>query len=211
MSKRRTINIKRAAAFVALAGLVIFSLFTLIAQPGAHRHGTGTFLASIALAAEKKTAAHGAPEVSPRTGSDESTATMTIFKPDPLTTLAESLKAKERELAEREKALKKKEDYLESLRKETATNLAKIEELYNKLEQKSAQAKMQREKDLAKWRSIYQSMQPDKAGPIIQGLDTDSAIELLAQMDAKKAAKILSAIEPKKAVELAKRLSDKKP
>lgn len=211
MSKQRMIHIKRVAATLGLAGLVIFSIFTMIAQPGTGRRHSGTLLATEAVAAEKKATARATPEVSPRGVTDDSTATMTIFKPDPLTTLGESLKAKERELAEREKALKKKEEYLESLRKETSANLARIEELYNKLEQKSAQAKLQREKDLAKWRSIYQSMQPDKAGPIIQGLETDFAIELLSQMDAKKAAKILSAIEPKKAVELSKKLGDKKP
>jgi flagellar motility protein MotE (MotC chaperone) len=150
-----------------------------------------------------------------------STASLTVFQPDPLATLAESLKKKEKALAERELALKKKEEYLESVRKETAGNLAKIQALYDKLEKQAAAAALaeqqrqknqaQRDKELSKWRNIYSSMPPEKAGPIIQGLETDFALELLSQMEPKKAAKILSAIQPEKAVELGKKLAVKKP
>lgn len=218
-------RIKRLAAVGGLAGLVIFSLFTAISQPGTHPRRSGTLLASQAFASEKPAGAAapaataraaGTPRASApepaatRPAADDTSATRIIFRPDPLATLADSLKQKERDLDEREKALKKKEEYLEAIRKETATNLASIKDLYNKLEMKSAQAKQQREKDLAKWRSIYQSMPPEKAGPIIQGLETDLALELLSQMDPKKAAKILSTIQSQKAVELTKKLGEKK-
>lgn len=215
MSREKTIHFKRLAGTAVLGGLVIFSLFTAIFQPGAHSRRSGTLLATQAYAEEahsvKTTPAAGGETLSPKFGGEESSATQPIFRlDDTQTLLAEKLKRKEQELEAREQALKKKEAYLESLRKETAANLAKIEDLYNKLAQQSVQAQQKREKDLAKWRSIYQAMAPEKAGPIISGLETEFALELLSQMEPKKAAKILAAVEPQKAVELAKKLGDKK-
>jgi flagellar motility protein MotE (MotC chaperone) len=215
MSGQRATHFKRMAGTAVLGGLVIFSLFTAIYQPGARARLSGTLLATPACAEEAQTAksapATGGEMPSPKFGGQESSATQPIFRLDETQTrLAEKLKRKEQELEAREQALKKKEAYLESLRKETAANLAKIEDLYNKLAQQSAQAQQKREKDLAKWRSIYQAMAPEKAGPIIAGLETDFALELLSQMEPKKAAKILAAVEPQKAVELAKKLGEKK-
>jgi flagellar motility protein MotE (MotC chaperone) len=215
MNRERATHYKRLAGSAILGGLVIFSLFTAIFQPGAHSRRSGTLLATQAWAEEvhpvksTPTAAGKAPGL--KLGNEESSATQPIFSlDDAQALLAEKLKRKEQELDAREQALKKKEEYLETLRKETAANLAKVEALYNKLAQQSVQAQQKREKDLAKWRSIYQAMAPEKAGPIISGLETDFALELLSQMEPMKAAKILAAVEPQKAVELAKKLGDKK-
>lgn len=217
MKRQGTSNWKRIAMMTGVTALVISSVFTAIVQPGVRTRRSGTLLATQAMAQEAESAAPAAPEaaaerLSPQFGGEaQTTASLRIFESDPLAARAELLKKKELELAAREKALKEKEAHLETLRRETAANLAKIEDLYKKLEQKSAQAQQQREKDIAKWRSIYQSMPAEKAGPIIQGLDTEFALELLSQMDPKKAGKILSAVDPQKAVELAKRLGNKKP
>lgn len=214
MKRQKTSNWKRIAMLTGLSALVISSVFTAIVQPGVRKGRTGTLLATQAMAQEHEPVVEAAEaeRLSPQFGgAAQTTASLTIFKSDPLAARAELLKKKELELASREKALKEKEAHLETLRRETAANLAKIDELYKKLEQKSAQAKLQREKDIAKWRNIYQAMPAEKAGPIIQGLDTEFALELLSAMEPKKAGKILSAVDAQKAVELAKKLGDKKP
>lgn len=207
MSTQQKKKLGRAAAVAGITGLLIFGVFTAFCQPGTRPADSGTLFATPAIAQGKT-----APTSRATGPSDEETSStqVEIFKPDPVGTLAETLRQRQRDLDEREKALKKREDALELIKKETANNLARIEDLYNRLEQKSAQAEQQRQKDLAKWKSIYQSMPPEKAGPIIQGMETGLALELLSQMDPKKAAKILSSIKPDKAVELAKRVGDRK-
>jgi flagellar motility protein MotE (MotC chaperone) len=134
-------------------------------------------------------------------------AVASAFQPDPLQSLAESLRLKERELAEREAALNKREKYVEALGLEVQQALAKIEQERRKMEAMATQADAERQKQLKKWIEIFQKMTPDKVAPALTGLAPDFQLQLLGQMDSAKAAKILNALPPDKAATISKQLA----
>lgn len=141
-----------------------------------------------------------------KAGGAKSGEAASVFAPDPLAKLADSLKERERKLDEREAALKKEEQRLEALRKETEQNLGKIELRLKEMQTISGEAAQKHKQDLTKWVNIYQGMAPEKAGPIIEGLASPFALELLSSMEPKKAGKILGNISAEKAIELGKKL-----
>jgi flagellar motility protein MotE (MotC chaperone) len=177
----------------------------------------GTFLASSAWAQgsepskeARRPALHdratSATTVKQGAGQDRDAITA-AFQPDPLQSLAESLRLKERELADREAALDKREKYVEALGLEVQQALAKIEKERLKMEVMATQADAERQKQLKKWIEIFQKMSPDKVAPILTGLAPEFQLQLMGQMDSAKAAKILNALPPDKAATISKQLA----
>jgi flagellar motility protein MotE (MotC chaperone) len=160
---------------------------------------------------DKAPAAETKSPVDLKTDEEASDKTEPVFKASPLQSLAQSLREKQRELEEKEKSLQETERRLEGLRKETANNLAKIEQALSEMQTLAGAADQQRKQEMKKWVDIYQAMPAEKAGQIMQDLDPETAMDIIAKMEPKKAAKVLSNVAPEKAVELGKKLKHKNP
>jgi flagellar motility protein MotE (MotC chaperone) len=197
---------RRARLAVCLFAFVSLSLTLMLVFEDGDDPG-GMLFASEALAATESQAP------APKTLSsqpDESTfneALESVFKSDPLQSLANALQRKESELQERESALAEKERNLETLRLETQQTLERIEQVHRQMESLAANADQQRQWELKKWILIFQKMTPEKVAPVMIDLETDFQLELIGQMEPTKAAKILNAFPPDKAAELSRRLN----
>lgn len=211
MNRPRLFTLRRSLQAFWLLGVLISLLFITFRLQGAPAPRSGTLLANSAYAEGKTAPERVTKEPAALDQDNVTTDTQPVFHTDPLETLAESLKAKERELTEREKALQEKEKHLEALRKETEDNLARIEQVFKKMQTIADMASQQKKQEIDTWVTIYQAMAPQKAGEIMQGLDSDLALKLLSQMEPKKAGKILSFVAPSKAIELGKRLDNARP
>ncbi|HOE94978.1 MAG TPA: hypothetical protein PLS90_02935 [Candidatus Sumerlaeota bacterium] len=130
-----------------------------------------------------------------------------LFASDPLHTLADSLRARERELERREREVAEAEQRLETVRLEIEQNLRRTEEVLAEMRRVAGEADQRREAELKKWIQIYQGMKPDKAGPMIGALEPQFQLDLLSRMDTRKAGKILESMDPQKAKSLALELA----
>jgi flagellar motility protein MotE (MotC chaperone) len=217
MSRLSFFPVKVQRRWLGRIALVICGGLAALAVMKTDFAGSGTLLASKVWAEEKKPAAQSGTkstakaEASVKAEDEDSSEPLTIFPKDQLESIADSLKRKQRELESREAALRKAEQHLEDLRKETEQNLARIEQVLEEMKKIAGQADDQRQKEIKKWVDIYQAMPPEKAGQVIQGLEPGFAMDILAKMDAKKAGKILACVAPDKAIELGKKLGTKHP
>lgn len=193
-----------------LAGVLICGLLLSYSLFVADQSPSGTFLATRVWAAGSEGSAKKEPGGAKTAARDKtSSATLTIFPRNSMDALAQALQTRQRELIEREESVKKSEQRLEALRKETEQNLAKIDARLKEMKTITARAEGQRKEEMSIWVNIYQEMSPKDAGRVIQDLEPSMASQVLSQMDPKKAGKILKFVAPDKAVKLNKKLPDK--
>jgi flagellar motility protein MotE (MotC chaperone) len=211
MKKHNSISTCLEPRWVKIAALAICGVFALLGVFKAGHSGLGTLLATTAQAEDKKPSAKSTPLPTAKAEDEDSTGPLTIFPKDPLQSIAGSLKRKQRELEARETEVRKAEQHLEDLRKETAQNLARMDQVLEEMKKVAGQADDQKRKEIKRWVDIYQAMPPEKAGQVIQGLEPEFAMNILAKMEAKKAGKILASVSPDKAVELGKKIGKKLP
>lgn len=143
-------------------------------------------------------------------------ALFSVFETDPLESLSQSLRTKQRELDEREKELAEREERLKALEKEVNRKLARIEETYQAMQRFSGAAEEQRRQEIGKWVKIYQAMKAPQAAEVFADLDQSLALEIIVRMDPKKAGKLLDEMvknrdSQEKAAELANALADLRP
>lgn len=206
----------KRSVMILILGLVA-GLFWFGVRNGATQAVAGTPLATHAVdgpGAGKTDAAttHSAAtahEADSGTSASRQTELVNVFGDDPLESLAQSLKRRQRDLDARERQLADEAQRIETLRKEVEQNLTRSQQVLKQMQQLAGNAAAQRDKELARWIKIYEGMTPIQAGQVLAQLDLDFARELLTKMDPKKASKILSAFPPDKAVELSRRLKDK--
>jgi flagellar protein FlbB len=136
------------------------------------------------VSAEARTAS-AAPAVAPRPPGDD----------------AASLELKRQQLAEREAALKAKEDALARL---SATLDARVNELNaarKGLEGSLSAKKKQDDERYKKMIKIYKGLKPEADGALLNKLDGKMLIEMLNQMDQKTAIKLIPFITQPKVLE----------
>ena len=112
----------------------------------------------------------------------------------------EAIAVKERQLAEREEALRQARQQIES-QLETLTTLR--QEITELLVEKEA-FEEQRFGHLVK---VYEGMRPAEAASLVERLDEDTAVRLFFRMKEKKISKILEAVKPDVAARLSERLA----
>lgn len=112
----------------------------------------------------------------------------------------EAIAVKERQLAEREDALRQARQQIES-QLETLTTLR--QEITELLVEKEA-FEEQRFGHLVK---VYEGMRPAEAASLVERLDEDTAVRLFFRMKEKKISKILEAVKPDVAARLSERLA----
>lgn len=121
--------------------------------------------------------------------------------------LVASIEKRQRELKDREDALKVKEDRLNALRKDVDEKIDKYTKLLAQIE--TALKKIEKVKD-DRYEHIvktFEAMPPEEAAPRLSSVDEGLAITILSRMKSKRAAAIMGAMEPKKASTLTEGLA----
>ncbi len=116
--------------------------------------------------------------------------------------LLEEIEREREKLLEREEYVKREEERLEILKMEVVKKIEEMQKLLKKLEALFGKLSEKERKEVERLTKIFETMKPDKAGPIFERLETKIAARILLGMDERKAGKILSYVSPEKSVEI---------
>ncbi|WP_432738378.1 MotE family protein [Maridesulfovibrio sp. FT414] len=111
-----------------------------------------------------------------------------------------ALKAKEDELARKERSLRTLEQNLDK-------KLAELTALEKRLKKMLADADVLKDAKIKHLVGVYTAMKAKSAAQVIESLDTDLAVKILAGMRGSSAGAILGLVEPKKAAKLSEALT----
>ncbi|CCO22815.1 conserved protein of unknown function [Maridesulfovibrio hydrothermalis AM13 = DSM 14728] len=111
-----------------------------------------------------------------------------------------ALKAKEDELARKERSLRTLEQNLDK-------KLVELTGLEKRLKKMIADADVLKDKKIKHLVGVYTAMKAKKAAQVIESLDTDLAVKILSGMRGRSAGAILGFVTPKKAAKLSEELT----
>lgn len=111
-----------------------------------------------------------------------------------------ALKAKEDELARKERSLRTLEQNLDK-------KLAELNDLEKRLKKMIADADVLKDKKIKHLVGVYTAMKAKQAAQVIESLDTDLAVKILSGMRGRSAGAILGFVTPKKAAKLSEELT----
>ncbi len=111
-----------------------------------------------------------------------------------------ALKAKEDELARKERSLRTLEQNLDK-------KLADLNALEKRLKKMLADADVLKDAKIKHLVGVYTAMKAKSAAQVIESLDTDLAVKILSGMRGRNAGAILGLVEPKKAAKLSEELT----
>ncbi len=117
------------------------------------------------------------------------------------------LDARRVELEKRKEALDAREVEIENQGRALAERLAELRSLTDRLSQARVEKDQKYEARLEQLSTVYGSMAPHEAAPLIARLENSIALPLMQRMPGKKMGQILSVMEQERAVELTKLLS----
>ncbi len=124
--------------------------------------------------------------------------------------LLSQLDARRVELEHRRSAIERREAELEIRGKALAEKLAELRTISSKLEKKRKEKDNRYEARLEQLATVYGSMAPKEAAPLIGRLDEEIALSLLERMPGKRMGQILALMAPERAIELTKSLTDRR-
>ncbi|MBT8764161.1 hypothetical protein KFV02_09475 [Desulfohalobiaceae bacterium Ax17] len=110
------------------------------------------------------------------------------------------LKAKEKELAQKEQGLK-------LLEKELNAKLKQLQKVEARLKKMLEEANVLKDKKIKHLVDMYANMKPKQAAQVLSTVDEDLAVKILSGMRGRKAGEILSYVEAKKAAKLSEKLT----
>ncbi|SMF27600.1 MotE family protein [Desulfovibrio gilichinskyi] len=111
-----------------------------------------------------------------------------------------ALKAKEDELARKERSLR-------TLEKNLDKKLADLNDLEARLKKMIADADVLKDEKIKHLVGVYTAMKPKSAALVIESLDKDLAVKILSGMRGRNAGEILGFVDPKKAANLSEALT----
>ncbi len=111
-----------------------------------------------------------------------------------------ALKAKEDELARKERSLRTLEQNLDK-------KLAELNDLEKRLKKMIDDADVLKDKKIKHLVGVYTAMKAKQAAQVIESLDTDLAVKILSGMRGRSAGAILGFVTPKKAAKLSEELT----
>lgn len=124
--------------------------------------------------------------------------------------LISSIARRQKELDEKEEALRVKEERLEAIKADIDSRIEELNRTHSKIDaalKKIDEINGERIKRIVK---IYESMNPEDAAPRLEKLSEDMAVMILASVSERKAAKILGFVDPGKSAKLSQALRVKK-
>jgi flagellar motility protein MotE (MotC chaperone) len=123
--------------------------------------------------------------------------------------LLTELDARRVELEKRRQALDQREEDIKNQGQALAERLAELKTLSTRMSQARKERDNQYEARMEQLASVYGSMAPNEAAPLVNKLDEETALALLKRMPGKRMGQILSLMDPERAVALTRTLSDK--
>lgn len=132
----------------------------------------------------------------------------------------DGLEAKRIQLQKKEEELKQKEAQLTKLKQDMEGQIELLSRVHKKIEADLARMeaieteedRLKREKEEARMKQlvkVYSSMNPKRAGEILNTMDIDVALEIFMRIKGEKAGKILSKLTTQRAVMISERLAEK--
>jgi len=132
---------------------------------------------------------------------EASTAKETSQRPEKMAEADwKALKAKEDELARKERSLR-------TLEKNLDKKLADLNALEARLKKMIAEADVLKDQKIKHLVGVYTAMKPKSAALVIESLDKDLAVKILSGMRGRNAGEILGFVNPKKAANLSEALT----
>ena len=133
--------------------------------------------------------------------SEAATANETSKRPEKMAEADwKALKAKEDELARKERSLR-------TLEKNLDKKLADLNALEARLKKMIAEADVLKDQKIKHLVGVYTAMKPKNAALVIESLDKDLAVKILSGMRGRNAGEILGFVNPKKAANLSEALT----
>jgi len=117
-----------------------------------------------------------------------------------LRTIKKNLDLRSNALDERQNSIEKAEDSM-------AARIKELEGLVAKMQDQLLQEQSFKSKKIKKLASVYSSMKPEKAAPVLGKMDIATVVKMFARMDDSKVGKILSFLPPEKAVSITQALT----
>ncbi|MCB0322901.1 MAG: hypothetical protein KDD69_04985 [Bdellovibrionales bacterium] len=124
--------------------------------------------------------------------------------------LLTQLDARRVELEQRRAILDRREGELKVKEQALAERLAELRTLSSKLEKQRKEKDHRYEARLEQLATVYGSMPPQEAGPLIAKLDDSIALALLERLPGKRVGQILALMNQDRAIDLTKQLTDKR-
>ncbi|HET6514208.1 MAG TPA: hypothetical protein VFG09_03550 [Thermodesulfovibrionales bacterium] len=114
---------------------------------------------------------------------------------------------KQKELREKEEALKKEEERINALKKDVEEKIEKYTKLLTQLESTVKKIDQSRDEKLTHLVKVYEAMPPEDAAARISVLDENTAVRIMRMMKSKKAGAVMAAMEPRKVAAITRELS----
>ncbi|MBW2305568.1 MAG: hypothetical protein JRG73_01435 [Deltaproteobacteria bacterium] len=121
--------------------------------------------------------------------------------------LIELIEKKERELQEKEEALRLEEERLKALKRDIEDKLAQINQISARLKVLTIKKDKHIEEKITKLAKVFESTPPEHVGTLLERLDTNIAAQILLHMNGKKAGAVWGYVEPDRALEIIKEMS----
>lgn len=121
--------------------------------------------------------------------------------------LEEALRAKLRQLEQREEALKKEEQRLVLLKQEIMEKMDALRGLQQQVASAMEAYKAEESKRIKNLAKVYEAMPPAKAGAMLETLDIQTAAGITMHMKRDKAGTIWGYMSPKRAAEITKEIT----
>lgn len=186
---------KRAIIIGQIAVLCLFAVKVI---------GAGGILQAAAAGRESRPAA--APQAAP----PSRPAVPAEIQDDGLArerSLEEALRAKLRQLEQREEALKKEEQRLALLKQEIMEKMDGLRALQQQIASAMEAYKAEESKRIKNLAKVYEAMPPAKAGAMLETLDIQTAAGITMYMKREKAGTVWGYLSPKRAAEITKEIT----
>ena len=121
--------------------------------------------------------------------------------------LMHNLLEKQKDLDNREKALKEEEARLEALKKDVAEKMEALRILEERMSPSMESQKAEKDKKYQSLAKIYEATPPEKAAAIFEKMDRKMAAEIMLRMNSKKAGAIWAHINHEAGVQIAREMT----
>ena len=118
-----------------------------------------------------------------------------------------SLKEREKTLDLREKELDVRDANLESVKRDIEKRLEELRLVKAGIEKALDEQKAVNDANFTKLAKVYESTEPEKAGPMLSGLDVEISAQIILKMNNKKAGKLWGFVNPGKAILISNELT----
>lgn len=121
--------------------------------------------------------------------------------------MAKYVEEKRLELKQKEEALKKEEERLTILRKDTEEKIERYTKLLDRLETALKKVEQINDERFLAVAKLYEAMTPEEAAAKFKAMDIDTAVQIMLRMKSKKAGAVIALLDAKRAVTITNKMS----